>query len=123
VDIAYAYTTAQISYTAYVSATAQYTAIDLAEATAAISVLVENADYRRGLGERAKQRAREVFDWKAIIPQYQALWAEQNARRLRAPRAAPVLANPFRPDPFTLFAAYPTDHVTHAWQVSLAPGM
>lgn len=123
VDIAYAFATAQINYTTYVSATAQYTAIDLAEASAAISVLVSNANYRRQLGAQARQRAREVFDWQAIIPQYQALWAEQNARRLRAPPAAPMLHNPFRPDPFTLFSAYPTAQVTHAWRVALAPGM
>lgn len=123
IDIAYGFATAEIAYRPYVSATAQYTAMDLAEATAAISVLVSNADYRRKLGAQAQKRAREIFDWAAIIPQYQALWAEQNARRLRAPAAAPVMNNPFRPDPFALFAGYPTAQVTHDWRITMAPGM
>ena len=47
----------------------------------------------------------------------------QNARRQAVPPAAPDAANPFRPDPFKLFAAYPTHHLTPAWSVALAPGM
>jgi hypothetical protein len=64
-----------------------------------------------------------VFDWAAIIPQYQALWAEQNARRLAAPPARATRDNPFRPDPFTLFQSYPTRHLSPNSRLSLAPGI
>jgi hypothetical protein len=64
-----------------------------------------------------------VFDWRAIIPQYQALWAEQNARRLAAPPLPATRVNPYRPDPFTLFQSYPTRHLAARTTVALAPGM
>jgi glycosyltransferase involved in cell wall biosynthesis len=122
-DFAYWFATGHLSYTGYVGGAAQYTAIDFAQSTSAISALVLNADYRRHLGEQAKAQARRVFDWAAIIPQYQALWAEQNARRRAAPPAPPDATNPFRPDPFTLFGAYPTHHLTPSWSIALSPGM
>ena len=59
------------------------------------------------MGEAAARRAREVFDWAVIIPQYQALWAEQKARLAAAPAEPPTRPNPYRPDPYTLFGGYP----------------
>jgi hypothetical protein len=75
------------------------------------------------MGEAAAHRAREVFDWRAIIPQYQALWAEQDARRLAATPDTLPRANPYRPDPYTLFAGYPSRHLQHADVVTLRPGL
>ena len=112
-----------IQYTNYVGAAGQFTAIDYAEAVAAISILVLNADLRRRLGEQARARARAVFDWSVIIPQYQALWAEQDARRRAAPLEAPIADNPFRPEPFRLFAGYPTRHLGLEDGLALSPAI
>jgi hypothetical protein len=101
----------------------QFTAIDYGQAERAILALVDNPDLRRRMGEKARIRARHIFDWAAIIPQYQALWAEQNARRLAAPPEAAKRDNPFRPDPFTLFQSYPTHHLRGDTRVALEPGM
>ena len=120
VDLAYWYANDWTSYTDYVGAAAQFTAIDFAESTAAISALVANPDLRRRLGRQAQARARETFDWSAIVPQYQALWGELNARRRSGRHDGPVRDNPFRPDPFRLFAGYPSRHLTGDWGVSLA---
>ena len=30
----------------------------------------------RPICSRSRQRAKEVYDWAAIIPQYEALWAQ-----------------------------------------------
>lgn len=122
-DLAYWFANELMGYTNYVAAAGQYTAVDFAEASAAIASLVLNPDLRRRLGRQAQARARSVFDWSVIIPQYQALWADQNARRAAAAAEAADVDNPFRPDPFTLFAGYPTHHVTSEWRVALAPGM
>ncbi len=122
-DLSYWFSTNRLSYTNYVGAAAQCVAIDLAEAADAITALVLNSELRGKLGAQAKAHARAAFDWSAIVPQYQALWAEQNARRLSEPPAAPDPIHPFSPDPFTLFASYPTHHVTQAWSVALVPGM
>ena len=83
---------------------AQLTAIDFAQSTAAICELATNPDLRRSQGQAAQARARSVFDWSVIVPQYQALWAEQTARRQAGPSAPPSASNPFRPDPFSLRA-------------------
>ncbi|MCR5877533.1 glycosyltransferase family 4 protein [Phenylobacterium sp. J367] len=122
-DLAFAFSNSWMNYDNYVGAVGQFTAIDYEEAAAAITILANNAEFRRKLGENAQRRAREVFDWSVIIPQYQALWGELNARRLAAAPEALSSRNPFRPDPFTLFKAYPTAHSNAAYIASLAPGM
>jgi glycosyltransferase involved in cell wall biosynthesis len=123
-DLAYWFSNGWMNYDYYVGAAAQNTAIDYVEATAAISALVLDADLRRRMGANARARARAVFDWAAIIPQYQALWGELDARRRHAPqpeRAAVI--NPFRPDPYTLFKSYPSRHLTEGFMVALPPGL
>jgi glycosyltransferase involved in cell wall biosynthesis len=121
-DLAHAFAEGTMPYSTYVGAAAQYTAIDLAAAAQAIVDLVENPDLRRRMGAAARAHAERVFDWSVIIPQYQALWAEQDARRRAAPALRTAPGNPFRPDPFTLFGGYPTQHLQPSWRVSLPPG-
>ena len=121
-DFAYAFADGAINYETYVGGAAQYTAIDLAAAAQAIVDLAENPDLRRRMGAAARTRAERVFDWSAIVPQYQALWAEQDARRRAAVVVPSPASNPFRPDPFTLFGGYPTNHLQPGWRVSLPPG-
>jgi glycosyltransferase involved in cell wall biosynthesis len=122
-DFAYWFDNHWLNYDNYVGAVGQLTAIDYGEAEQAISALVQDVDLRRRMGEAARQRAREVFDWSAIIPQYQSLWAEQNARRLAAGPEPATRDNPYRPDPFTLFQSYPTRHLSGRTPIQLAPGM
>jgi glycosyltransferase involved in cell wall biosynthesis len=121
-DIAFRFANNWSNYTNYIGAASQYVAIDFAEAVTAISALVQGAELRRRMGDSARERARAVFDWSVIIPQYQALWAEQDARR-RATPAEPAADNPFRPDPYRLFAAYPTRRLNPDDQLSLAAGV
>ena len=120
-DLAYRHAQGWMGFTEYAGASGQFTAIDYGAAAEALCALIGDQGLRRRLGEQARARARHLFDWSAIVPQYQALWAEQNARRLAAPPQAPRRDNPFRPDPFTLFAAYPTRHLAQDWRVSASP--
>jgi glycosyltransferase involved in cell wall biosynthesis len=124
-DFAYWHANGWWSYTSYVGAAAQLTAIDFAQSTEAISALATNPELRRKLGAQAKARARSVFDWSAIVPQYQALWADQNARRSASAGAAAagIMDDPFRPDPFRLYGSYPTRHLARDWCASLSPGV
>jgi hypothetical protein len=118
-DLAYWYANNWLNYLNYVGAASQLVAIDFAESTAAISSLVNNADLRRKLGRQAQAHVRATFDWSQIVPQYQALWGELDARRRARPAEPPVRQNPFRPDPFTLFQAYPTRHLMANWRAEL----
>jgi glycosyltransferase involved in cell wall biosynthesis len=122
-DLAYWFDNGWLNYDNYVGAAAQFTAMDLDAAAAAIARLVDEPDLRRRMGEAARRRAREVFDWSVIIPQYQALWAEQNARRAAATPEPPQHDNPMRPDPYRLFKSYPTHALGAESRVALAPGM
>jgi glycosyltransferase involved in cell wall biosynthesis len=122
-DFAYWFANKWISYDSYVGGTAQYVAADLERAETALATLIDHPQIRRTMGEAARQRAREVFDWSAIIPQYQALWADQAARLGAAPPEAAAPSNPYRPDPYTLFAGYPTRHLSRQDVVTLNPGL
>ncbi len=74
------------------------------------------------MGDSRRRQARAVFDWSAIVPQYQALWADQDARRRAAAPGPFDPDNPFRPDPYTLFAGYPTRHLQLDDRLTLQPG-
>jgi len=69
-----------------------------------------SAELRRQMGEAGRQRARAVYDWAAIIPQYEALWAQLNEIRTVQGKELKPLAHPWpaRMDPFHAFASYPT---------------
>ena len=109
-DLAYNFANEWIQYEQYLAAAAQMTAIDLAGASKAIEALVTNPDLRARMSQSSARRAREVFDWSVIIPQYQALWGELAAIRQSAPGSTgPITDNPRRLDPFQLFASYPTE--------------
>lgn len=115
------------AYAAYVGATSQFTAVDVDEAASALAKLIEDPDLRRRMGASARERAMAAFDWRNVIPQYEALWGELEKRRKAAP-AQPAPArnqsdNPWRLDPFRLFAAYPSEWLTPYSLVALTSGM
>ncbi|WP_293898510.1 glycosyltransferase family 4 protein [Phenylobacterium sp.] len=118
-DLAYAYAHRLTNYETYAGSAALFTAVDVGDAAEALATLFADPDLRRRMGEAGRARARQVFDWRVIIPQYQALWAELERRRKAAPEQPP-LDNPFRLDPFRMFAAYPTGPLTGAELVALA---
>lgn len=106
-DLAYAYAMRLMTYEDYAGSASLMTSIDVGQTAEALTLLFSDPDLRARMGAAGRARAREVFDWGAVIPQYQALWAEL-ARRRTAAGPQPGLENPYRPDPFRMFAAYPT---------------
>jgi alpha-maltose-1-phosphate synthase len=122
--------TTALSYDHYCWTAAQATAVDIPEFTEVFSVLAENPDMRRRMGAAGRLRARELYDWPVVYRQYQALWADLNARRKSAAgdpamqawiRSAPR-AVPGRADPFHAFGHYPSATVGPDTKLSLAPG-
>lgn len=113
-------------YNAYLRGTSQAIAMDINAAADAYYRLAEDANLRRQMGEAARLRARRVYDWSAIIPQYLALWDEQARIRAKAAEFAPLIPGrqpaPTRPDPFMLFADYPTYRLDPKQRVTLVPG-
>ena len=124
-DLAYAHADRMVNYETYAGVTALFTAVDVDQAAEALTLLFSKPDVRRQMGEAAKRRAAQDFDWRVIIPQYQALWSELERRRLSAVAQGP-LENPYRLDPFRMFAAYPSAALQASEVVALqrpfAPG-
>ena len=99
-------------YTQYCAAVSAMTEIDIADLTAGILALARNPDLRHRMGMAARKRACDFYDWSVVIPQFQALWGEQDARRRTGSARASRIrghALPIAPSPTLLFAGYPSE--------------
>lgn len=110
-------------YCGYASA---LVSVDVVATAQAFHALFTNPDLRRRMGEAGQARARQVYDWSAIIPRYEALWRElaeiRDAQHHVTPPAQAGTSWPARPDPFTAFAAYPTRHLRPDTLLALTDG-
>ena len=120
-DIARDHETGWHSYDLYLSQLSTTVSVDFDVLVDRLSDLVVDGDLRRRLGDSGRRRAREVFDWRVVYAQYQALWDEQTALRAAHSGGRAPSASPSRPDPFQAFATYPTHHIIGATRVSLGP--
>ncbi|MDZ4395759.1 MAG: glycosyltransferase family 4 protein [Cypionkella sp.] len=105
------------SYVQYCAATSALTELDLPELTARILQLARDPDLRRRMGAAGKARVQAQYDWAQVVPQMQALWAEQDARRRAASaesRRYRADALPVAPSPMHLFGSYPTEQASFA---------
>ena len=97
------------NYDQYLAASCAFVAIDVGATARAFSRLFASDALRRRMGEAGRRRARDGFDWRAILPRYRELWRELQAIRSGSPDPAAVAASwPARPDPFSAFAGYAT---------------
>jgi len=125
-DLAYRHANDWINYDTYVGAASQLIAVDIGDAANALVELINRPELRRQMGDAAKARAKEIFDWGVVVGQYEALWGEMNAKRLAAqPQPTPrrdQTGNPRRLDPFLLFGGYSTEWLTGSTVITLTPG-
>jgi starch synthase len=128
--LARAFEAGTLNYDNYCWSAAAATAVDIGQTADAIAALATDPDLRRRMGQAGRARAREVYDWAVVYRQYQALWAELNARRraaendpaLKTRMASLARAASARLDPFHTFGHYPTESLTPATRLTLAPG-
>ena len=110
-----------MAYENYAGSAALLTAVDVGETAEALTALFADAGPApRGWARPGQARAREAFDWRVVIPQYQALWAELGPPPAGRGPASRALENPYRPDPFRMFEAYPTAALARDDLVELA---
>lgn len=104
------YLAGALSYSRYMNRLSMLTEVDVAGLTEAFVALAKNGNLRRKMGAAARRRARTEYDWSAVVPRLQDLWAELAAiRKAGAERPQPTdRINPTAPLPMDLFAAYPT---------------
>jgi alpha-maltose-1-phosphate synthase len=108
-DLAERYDREIDDYNAYIHNASQLVAVHIEAAADGYDRLIGDPALRRRMGEAGRQRARERFDWPRVLLAYKVLWAELAERRTAAAKTMPpARRRPDRPDPFTMFASYPT---------------
>jgi glycosyltransferase involved in cell wall biosynthesis len=112
------------TYDMYCGHTCSLVAVDVQATVKAFEQLFHCPELRQRMGEAGRQRAREVYDWAAIIPQYEALWAGLSEVREAEAKSLKPLSHPWpaRMDPFYAFARYPTRTLTPQTILGLVDG-
>lgn len=110
-QLAWRYEQGEDDYDRYIGTVSLSTAIDIDACATYLVQLADNAALRASLGNSGKKRAQSCYDWRHVIQAYQQLW--QELAGIRRAGAAEKMASappphPLRPDPFALFASYPT---------------
>jgi glycosyltransferase involved in cell wall biosynthesis len=100
------------TYDSYIGQASTAVAVDVDATAAAFERLAADPGLRRRMGANGSVHARERFDWKVIVKAYEDLWRELAAMR-NAGQATPSPEAmrgfwPARPDPFELFASFPS---------------
>ena len=116
------YSRDELTYDRYIGYASLCTAVDVGRCADAYLQLAENPERRRALGTAGRQRARERFDWRGVIGQYAALWADLASRRQHA------CANGFRPlpsltDPFKTYAGFASSQLAPETRLGLPAGV
>ncbi len=113
-DLAQRHALGMDTYDMYCGHTCSLVAVDVQATAQAFSKLFASSELRQQMGEAGRVRARTVYDWAAIIPQYEALWAQLAEIRAAQAGALKPLPQPWpaRMDPFHAFASYPTQILT-----------
>jgi starch synthase len=109
------------TYDMYCGHTCSLVGVDVQAAAQAFIELFNSPQLRQQMGSAGQKRAQEVYDWKVIIGQYEALWDEQTQIRLAQSKGLKSLAYPWpaRMDPFYAFASYPTRELGPQTKLSL----
>ncbi|MBM1173280.1 glycosyltransferase family 4 protein [Microvirga arabica] len=115
------------TYDSYIGQASTAVAVDIDATAAAFERLAADPDLRRRMGANGAARARERFDWKVIVRAYEELWRELSAlRNARQEAPSPETMRGFwsaRPDPFELFASFPSLPFSSQYVVSQVPGI
>ncbi len=102
-------------YLRFLSLVQQQTQLDVRAYAAALGALVADADLRAEMGLAGQMHVRRNFDWRAVIPQYQALAEELAAMREGMKPSTPGMRrgaiSPLEVDPFQLYHGYPSHHL------------
>jgi glycosyltransferase involved in cell wall biosynthesis len=123
--IAQAYEAGFSDYEDYLMRCSAAVSVDPKALNKGLEALVLDGQLRRRMGAAGRERALADFDWRVVYGRYQALWAEQGERRLRALAqagdthlGAPRTGSDHM-GPFDTFAAFPTRHIDPETPVAL----
>jgi hypothetical protein len=120
-DLAYRHALGIDNYDMYCGHACSLVAVDIEAAARSFSDLFASKDLREKMGSAGEQRAKEMYDWSVIIPQYEQLWAQLTEIRLAEKDGVKSAAHswPARMDPFHAFGSYPTTILKQETRVEL----
>lgn len=112
------------SYQSYVGTVAQFTAVNVGRAAAALADLIRSPDLRRRMGSAGRDRVASTFDWPVVIGEIRALLDELALIRAAAkPEPARRGLNPFTVDPFRDFAGFASQVLHPDTRLFVRPGV
>lgn len=117
-DLALRYALDRDNYDYFIGRVSMATVVDLAALTDRVIALADSSDLREKLGAAGRARARETYDWPIILGRYVEMIAGLGELR-RAAGSMPPMSWPSRPDPFDLFARYPTNLLDETFTVEV----
>ncbi|NJK68746.1 MAG: glycosyltransferase family 4 protein [Microcoleus sp. CSU_2_2] len=124
-DLAINYLDGSLNWPTYMGHTSLATAVDIDACTRALCQLIADSELRKRMGENARQRVREIYDWKVVIAAYEDLWRELAEIRLGAPESAPLPAGmppyPLGDDPFRVLSHYSTQTLSNEMILTMGP--
>jgi len=102
------------TYDMYCGHTCSLVAVDVEATAQALIRLFSSPHLRYQMGAAGRERARTAYDWAAILPLYEALWAQLGEIREVHHKNLKPLSHPWpaRMDPFHAFASYATQRLT-----------
>jgi glycosyltransferase involved in cell wall biosynthesis len=102
------------TYDMYCGHTSSLIAVDVDFAVKSFVKLFNSLELRKEMGAKGRQRARNEYDWKVIIPRYESLWASLDELRRSQSSITKRVPHPWpaRMDPFHAFDNYPTSFLT-----------
>ena len=122
-DLAANYFGDRLNHNNYINHTSIISAIDVEATANALTTLFTQPELRQKMGENGQKRAKQTYDWRAIVPKYEDLWQELSELRSSADTIAPITSNssphPLCDDPFHVFAHYPSQQLRHTHLLSL----
>lgn len=98
---------------------AQSVAVDVPALAQAMTRLIEDEEFRKGLGEAGRKRVMERYTWPAVIKQYEDWWAELR-ERMEGDEEGAAARNLYTFSHFEAFSHYPTRVVGDASQVRVS---
>lgn len=120
--LAYRYQIGYDHYDRYIGQVSLFTNVDTEHCANLYLKLINDPALRRKMGDAGRRRAKSVYDWQVLIPQYQDLWAELADRRAAGTDGVIKVPVPLVDDPFALYEHYPTELMTAETRLELVEG-
>lgn len=105
------------TYDYFIGRTSMATVIDIEALAQRIEQLATSHELRESMGRAGRSRVEQIFDWPMVLDRYAQL-AHGLGEMRRSHAGARRESWPLRPDPFDLFAGYPTRTLTSDWKVT-----